>query len=128
METDWESIDWLANAGDAAVRKRAQGVTLSSMEKLVYEIWLLDMQACNGGLSQYFCNCGLAQWKQCTAAVSAADLSKFAVFAQQVEQIIAGARDPYKAIIKAGRAAEDLYLDHQSSIVRELREFVGSRL
>ncbi len=128
MESDWESIDWLANAGDLAIRKRAQGVSLSAVEQLVYEIWLLDIQACNGGLSQYFGNCGLAQWKQCLAAVSPAGLRSFASFSEEVERVIAGARDPYKAIIKAGRAADDLYLNYQSAIARDLRDFAGSRI
>lgn len=54
--------DWLTDAGDRVVRKLAAGVgALSSEERLVFEVWLLDTEARNGGLSQYFANHGLGQ-------------------------------------------------------------------
>src|SRR5688572_12636211 len=116
-----ELNDWLTDAGDVVVRKRAGGAVLSPDEQLVYEIWLLDTQARNGGLSQYFGNCGLEQWQRCVAAASARGLDSFAPFAERVGTLIAGARDPYKALIKRGRAADEVYYEHESRIVDELR-------
>ena len=108
------------------VDKRAAGQTLTPMEQIVYEIWLLDTQARNGGLSQYFCNCGLEQWHSCTAAASAADLTSFRPFAEQLGMLIAGARDPSKALIKKGRAGDEVYDVHSNHIVRQLRERFGT--
>src|SRR4030095_12221896 len=107
------------HTAEALIKKPASGA-LSSVEQLVSEIWLLDAQTSNGGLSQYFCNYGLSQWKKCMAAAATA--------ARRVEQVITGPRDPYKAILKGGRAAENSYYDHRSQIIRDLRGFAGSQL
>ena len=117
-----ELEDWLCEEGDVVVRKRAAGAALSPKEQLLYEIWLLYIQARNGGLSQYFCNCGSEQWQRCVSAASAAGITSFQPFASRVDEMIAGARVPYKALIKRGQAADDLYYEHEASIVDELRQ------
>ncbi len=109
-------------AGGAIVDKRAAGQSLSPMEQVVYEIWALDTQARNGGLSQYFCNYGLERWCGCIASAIAVGLTSFGPFAQQVGTLIAGTRDPYKALIKKGSAGDEIYAAHSSHIVRKLRE------
>ena len=113
---------WLTETGGAMVDKHAAGQTLTPMEQVVYEIWLLDTQVRNGGLSQYFCNCGSEQWRSCTAAASAVGLTSFGPFSEQVSLLIAGARDPYKALIKKGRAGDEVYDTYSNDIVRELRD------
>ena len=118
---------WLTETGGAMVDKRAGGQTLSPVEQMVYEIWALDTQARNGGLSQYFCNCGLDQWRSCVATASAVGLTSFCPFAEQVGMLIGGARDSYKALIKKGRAGDDAYNTHCNLIVRELRQKFSAR-
>ena len=114
--------EWLSDTGGVIVDRRAAGAALSPIEQVVYEIWLLDTQKRNGGLSQYFCNCGAEQWRQCIATANDVGLSSFALFATQVDALIAGAKDPYKVLIKQGRVGDDIYDEHSNRIVRELRE------
>lgn len=61
--------DWLTEVGNQIVYKMASGgeAALTEKEKLVHEIWLLDTETRNGGLSQYFANWGLKQWERCHA-------------------------------------------------------------
>jgi len=118
--------EWLTETGGAMVDKRAAGQLLTAIEQTVYEIWALDTQARNGGLSQYFCNYGLERWHSCVAAASAVGLRSFVPLAQEVSALIAGARDPYKALIKKGPAGDGIYNIYSSHIVRELREKFSS--
>jgi len=112
----------LSDTGGVMVDRRAAGAVLSPIEQLVYEIWLLDTQKRNGGLSQYFSNCGLEQWRQCMVVANDVGLSSFPLFATEVNELIAGAKDPYKVLIKRGHVGDDIYDEHSSRIVRELRE------
>ena len=114
--------EWLSDTDSIIVDRRAAGAVLSPIEQLIYEIWLLDTQKRNGGLSQYFCNCGLEQWRQCIVAANDVGLSSFMRFATQVNALIAGSKDPYKVLIKRGHVGDDIYDEHSSRIVRELRE------
>ncbi len=61
MAYDWELEDWLLDSGEQVTRKLiAQGTaSLSPVERFLREVWLLDIQVRNGGVSQYFCNYGL---------------------------------------------------------------------
>lgn len=70
MQTDWELEDWLLDAGDRAERAWLEGgdAALSPVERLVREVWLLDMETRNGGLSQDFANHELARWTALRAA------------------------------------------------------------
>ena len=121
MMPSGELEDWLCETGDVVVRKRAAGSPLSSREQLLYEIWLLYIEARNGGLSQYFCNRGLEQWQRCVSAASAGGITSFQPFASRVDEMIAGANDPYLALIERGQDGDDLYYEHETGIVDELR-------
>ena len=74
-------------------------------EELIYEIWLLDTEARNGGLSQYFCNRGLSQWQRCVAAASSDAIPSFFPFAERVAAFLRINPDPYLAIVSGGRKA-----------------------
>lgn len=119
----WDLEDWITDVGANALERRLAGHTLSPTDQLVYEIWLLDTEARNGGLSQYFCNHGRSQWESCVAAAKHASLSSFEPFALAVASLISNSSDPYSAIREGGDAAEDLWFHHQSAVVRALREF-----
>jgi len=125
MPLPFDLEDWLTDAGDSVVRKLASSseAALTDRERLVYEIWLLDTEARNGGLSQYFCNCGLKQWNSCVALASAAALPSFPAFADRVNDLLRRDPDPYLAILNAD--ADDLWYDHQTAVVSELRSAVG---
>jgi len=125
MELPLELENWLTEAGDVVVRKRASGGVLSQREQLLFEIWALDTETRNGGLSQYFANRGLAQWNRCEAAC-AGKLPSFMAFAKRVEAIISGKTDPYQALIECGTEADDLYYEYQTQIVRELQSAFNS--
>ena len=112
--------DWLTDTGADVIRKRiGDPSSLSPSECLVYEIWLLDTEARNGGLSQYFCNRGLAHWNDCVALAQIAGLEPFAPFARAVDVLIAGHEDPYAAIIDSP-GGDSLWYDHQAAVVEEL--------
>jgi len=118
----WNLEDWITDAGADVLDKRMAGPdTLSPVEELLYQIWLLDTEARNGGLSQYFCNHGLAQWHACEKATLAGGLSTFAPFAEALNGILAGALDPYTAIRERGDVAEDLWFKYQPAVVQQLK-------
>lgn len=121
--------DWLTEEGDRVVRKlAADEASLSSAERLIYEVWLLDTEARNGGLSQYFANRGLEQWQSCLAVCEAASLLSFASFAEAVGEVIANASDPYDAVIVSGPAGENLWYTHQEHVVGELHAICTNAL
>ena len=123
-----ELEDWLTDCGDEVVRKiAAQGeAALTKREKLIHEIWLLDTETRNGGLSQYFANRGLAQWNKC-CSLAADSIPTFPAFAKHVSELLKGHTDPYEAIVAKEREADQLYYSYQVSIVSELRDAVASR-
>jgi hypothetical protein len=126
---DWDLEDWITDVGANMVDKRIRDSTsLNSIERLVYEIWLLDTEARNGGLSQYFGNHGLEQWRGCVDLAAAEGLETFAPFARSVNALIAGSSDPYKTLAHGDRDHEDLWYSFQPAAVRELRAlWEGSR-
>lgn len=118
----WDLEDWITDVGADLVEKRfANASNLTTMESAVYEIWLLDTEARNGGVSQYFCNHGLQQWAACQTAAVAVGLSSFHAFADALNAIIGTAQDPYEVIRAQGDPAEDLWYSYQSAVVQELR-------
>lgn len=118
----WDLEDWITDVGADLVEKRfANTSNLTTMESAVYEIWLLDTEARNGGVSQYFCNHGLQQWAACQTAVVAVGLNSFYAFADALNAIIGTAQDPYEVIRAQGDPAEDLWYSYQSAVVQELR-------
>lgn len=118
----WDLEDWITDVGADLVEKRfSNGSSLTSMESAVYEIWLLDTETRNGGVSQYFCNHGLQQWAACQAAAYAVGLSTFRAFADALNAIIGTAQDPYEVVRAQGDPAEDLWYSYQPAVVQELK-------
>jgi Domain of unknown function (DUF4375) len=129
MTLPWDLEDWLTDVGDQVVHKEAsQGeAALTVREKLIYEIWLLDTEVRNGGISQYFANRGMKQWEQCTALATAWPLPSFSPFARRVSDMLIGNADPYLALIAREAEANELYYAYQIPIVTELRDAVEKR-
>jgi len=106
----WDLEDWITDVGANVLDKRhLQGQVLNEHEELVYEVWLLDTEARNGGLSQYFLNHGLSQWQSCCARAANIGLTSIGPFIAAVNKRLAAAEDPYEAIRSGGDAAEDLW-------------------
>jgi hypothetical protein len=125
----WDLEDWITDAGaDVLDKFIADATSLTPAESALYEIWLLDTEARNGGLSQYFCNHGVQQWVACQAAAQSVDLTSFAGFANAVNTVIGSCEDPYDAIQAQGAQAEDLWYSYQASVVQELRGLVENAL
>ena len=125
----WDLEDWITDVGADILDKRcANPQSLSPIDGLIYEIWLLDTEARNGGLSQYFSNHGLAQWKSCCAAVSLLGLNSFSSFEVEVNSMISGAADPYREINARGDMAENLWYLHQCKVVKELQSLAENSL
>jgi hypothetical protein len=95
------------------------GSTLPLQEQ--YEIWLLDTEARNGGLSQYFGNHGLEQWRRCVGSAASQGLVTFAPFARSVDLLIEGSSDPYRMLLSGDRDNEDLWYSYQWRVVQQLR-------
>lgn len=122
-----ELDDWVADAGARIYDKRCADLnSLSPVDELIYEIWLLDTESRNGGLSQYFRNHGLAQWKSCCASAVSQGLAGFADFEAAVSTMIAGVDDPVLAIRSGGDSAEDLWYSYQRGVSKELRQLAGN--
>lgn len=115
-----ELNDWLTEAGDLVVQKRAKGEPIDSKEQMIYEIWLLDTQVRNGGLSQYFCNCP-ENWEKCVSLAESEGLALFEPFACQLNNLISGAKDAYTRILNRESEASRLYDTHAPKFVAELR-------
>jgi len=111
--------DWLTDVGNAVVQKPEEART--EQERLIHEIWLLDTEARNGGVSQYFGNWGMDQWEICTAVTSRGAVPSFASFARQITHMIAGADDPYDVLIELGSAPDDAWDKVKVAVVSELR-------
>ncbi len=116
----WDLEDWLTEVGSALVEKSARQGSLNPCEELVYEIWLLDTEVRNGGVSQYFCNWGIERWTRLCALAEPA-IPAFRAFAEQVRTVIKDSEDPYSPIIES-RQADEAYMAHQTTIVTKLRE------
>jgi hypothetical protein len=117
--------DWLTEEGDRVVRKLVAGKeALTPAEQLIHELWLFDTEQRNGGVSQYFCNHGLAQWETlCRLAWPL--IADFAVFAQAVNSVVAGSTDPYEAVINSRTYLDDHYDAHAAGIIASVRELAS---
>jgi len=117
--------DWLTEEGDKVVRKAAAGglERLDPKERLLYEVWLFDTEQRNGGVSQYFCNEGKEQW-QALCALAAA-LPAFASIESATNSVIAGADDPYEAVIASGSNLDNVYRTHCEQLISQLRARAG---
>ena len=117
---------WLTEEGDRLVRKIAttHGVdALDARERLVYEIWLFYTEQRNGGVSQYFCNRGLEQWRTLSEIASTA-LTSFVPLAEVVNQVIDNSTDPYRALIKSAVNLDAYYQMHRVRLLAELRSLL----
>ena len=126
MTLPWDLENWLTDVGGQVVEKEAAlgDDSLSKQEHLILAIWLLDTEARNGGLSQYFANHGVEQWKECVTLASPDVIPSFTPFAEAVTVMLSGNPDPYLALIARDAEASDLYRSYQPSIVSELRQSV----
>jgi hypothetical protein len=122
----WDLENWLTDEGDKIVRKAAALTesALDERERLLYEVWLLDTEQRNGGVSQYFCNWGLAQWNA-LSRLAAPALPSFRSFAANVNGVIANSDDPYQAVIVSPVDLDAWYDQYQIRLVSELRAAVG---
>src|SRR6185436_4212959 len=99
----WDLEDWLTDEGDKVVHKAAAADSrdaLDPRERLLYEVWLLDTEQRNGGISQYFGNRGLEQW-DALSRLAAPALPSFARFAAKVNAVVGRSEDPYRAVIRS---------------------------
>ena len=126
MMLPFDLEDWLTEVGDQIVRKMASEgeAALTEREKLIYEIWLLDTETRNGGLSQYFANRGAKQWEHCRNRATTWPIPSFWPFADRVSELLRGNPDPYLAIAAREAEANELYYAHQTAIVAGLRDSV----
>src|SRR5262245_11263633 len=121
-EVDWDLENWLLEAGERVERKALAGDSLTPAEKLIREFWLFDIETRNGGVSQYFCNHGKKQWRKLVSASLPKEVPSLTPIITQVERLIAGKTDGYRATLKASPEIEDLYETHQLNVRRELRQ------
>lgn len=114
--------DWLTKEGNRIIRKITEQDlgSLSDAERLLYEIWLLDTEQRNGGVSQYFCNRGLAQWNS-LSRLATATLASFASFATHVDKVVGTASDPYQAVTDSEVDLDGWYDKYRFSLIEELK-------
>jgi len=122
----WDLEDWLTEEGDKAVRIVAAQSrdALDADTRLLYEFWLFDTEQRNGGVSQYFCNNGLAHWDVLLRLASPA-LPSFTAFAAKVDEVVGRSDDPYQSVIHSAIDLDAWYSQHQTRLVTELRAAVG---
>ncbi|MCB9850965.1 MAG: hypothetical protein H6817_09715 [Phycisphaerales bacterium] len=123
----WDLEDWLTDEGDRVVELMANDSSdsLSDVDRLIYEVWVLDTEQRNGGVAQYFANRGLAHWER-LCALAKPSIPAFAEFAARVNGIIAGASSPYDAVSDSDVDLDDCYDDASTAIVGRVRELVSS--
>jgi len=122
---DWELEDWITEEGNRIVRKVASVVNganaLNPHERLIYEVWLFDTEQRNGGVSQYFCNYGLAQWNA-LSQLALPVLDSFAIFADAVNKVVGRSSDPYKTIIGSDTDLNVRYEACRIQLLEDLRD------
>lgn len=121
MDKDWELEDWLLEAGERAEEKATAGRDLTPVERLVREFWVFDICVRNGGISQYFCNNGLARWQELKSAWLPREVPSLGPILREVDRVIANAHDPYSATLNASPTIEELYEAQQPLVCQELR-------
>jgi hypothetical protein len=120
---------WFADAGERAERKLTSNGAeyLSRGEKLIYELWLLDIDVQKGGLAQYLATRRLQQWRHCVALVPHA-IPSFLRFAERVDSMLRFEPDPTGggtvASVASSAEADKLYRELRTSIVAELRDVI----
>jgi hypothetical protein len=124
MEIDWELEQWLLDTGEKVTLKlMAEGpASLSLIERFLREVWILDIQTSNGGVSQFFCNYGLSHWNALKESWPSRDVPGLGPIIIEIDRVIAGAEDPYLATLDASPGIEDVYDVHSSRMKAELRD------
>lgn len=127
MVLPWELEDWLTDEGDRVVNAIADnGIdTLSPKELAVYEVWVLDTETRNGGVSQYFANRDRRHWSSLKKLAIANKIPSLRVFVDAVEKVIGESDDPYEAIFDSTVDLDGIYNQQQTLIVGELRELAS---
>lgn len=115
QKKEFALTDWLLKAGAALCRK-GQNLDsldrLNTIERLLYEFWVFDMERQNGGVSQYFCNHPILEWNTLFGLTQEL-LPTFRAFGLTVESIVTGSADPYESVISS-----KIDLDHRYSEIR----------
>jgi hypothetical protein len=117
---------WLLDAG-AGVARKGQALggveALTPIERLLYELWIFDMEQQNGGVSQYFCNQPIQEWNRVSSLARPA-LPSFNVFASTVESVVGQSVDPYESVVDSSVNLDDLYEDIRVPLLLELQSLV----
>jgi hypothetical protein len=124
MADDWDLEDWLLDAGEAAEMKHAGGGQLSSVENLIRELWVFDIESVNGGVSQYFCN-HAERWSALVAAASAFEIEPLRSFMARVEEVVKGSIDPYSALVESS-GLDELYVECRLDAWRQVQALAGA--
>jgi hypothetical protein len=118
--------DWLLNAGEGvAGRREVLGdlEALTPVERLLYELWIFDLEQHNGGVSQYFCNHPIQQWNT-VSRLAQSFLSSFNAFALTVESVVGESADPYESVIDSDVNLDDRYEAIRIPLLLELQSLV----
>jgi hypothetical protein len=116
----WDLEDWLSEVADRVLRAEHR----LPQEELFREVWLFDTENGNGGMSQYFGNYP-ERWDQLTR-LAAEWLPEFAPVAAAIREVISGAADPYEATLEHEEALDEIYDQHQVTIIKHLKEIVDA--
>jgi hypothetical protein len=121
--------DWLLDAGEGVARK--SGATggfeaLTPIERLLYELWIFDIEQQNGGVSQYFCNRSIQQWNT-ISTLGRPFLPSFNAFALTVESVIGESPAPYQSVIDSGINLDEQYEAIRVPSLSELQSLVQSQ-
>jgi hypothetical protein len=117
---------WLLKAGASVARK---SITLGGLEaltpqeRLLYEVWIFDMEQQNGGVSQYFCNHPIQQWDTASGLTRPA-LPSFNAFASTVDSVVGQSVDPYGSVIDSSVNLDDLYYEIRVQLLLELQSLI----
>lgn len=129
MTMSWDLEDWLTDEGDRVVLKMQEiGYdNLTDQDKLLYEVWLLDTETRNGGISQYFCNWQRVRWNALLRLMPVDCMPTLAHFSNAVDMVIGDAVDPCENAWKSDMKMFDFYYQLQTDIVTELRSVVEAQ-
>ena len=95
-------------------------VPLTMSEQLTFELYALDAEWMNGGLSQYFCNQGMEHW-EALLRLASGTLPSFPPFAESVDRVVRHAPDPYLSVLEVGPTLDALYGGSRAALISELR-------
>jgi hypothetical protein len=119
--------DWLTDEGDRVVSKMAESgiASLCQADRAIFEVWVLDTETRNGGVSQYFANRDHSHWDTLRQLAALEEFRSLRAFINTIDSVIADSDDPYTTIINSSVDLEEAYEQHQTWIVTELRAFAA---